>query len=675
MSATSPQASVDTAIAHAMGLLAHDPAAAIEQAQQVLAAVPGQPVARLVLGLAHNARTHFTQALVELEPLAAEQPVAPAVQMALGIALAGAQRTPQALAAFEKAAALQPALPRVWLQIAELRLAAGDARSADAYLQHAQASSHDPQLLAAGEALATGRLPEAETWLRERLRELPNDVAALRMLAELAARVGRNEQALTLLERCLQLAPGFKAARHHYALLLDRCSRHEDAMLEIEGLLEDEPEDAQLLNLKAVVLGKLGFYGDAIRLYESILTSRPKDPRVWMSLGHALKTEGQTARAIIAYRRALEINPGFGGAWWSLANLKTVRFDAADIAAMRKQLQRMDLDDDQRLHFQFALGKALEDAGDYEESFKCYASGNRIRRTQLPYSAGQNRQRRQHAEAVYTRDFFAERAGCGSDDASPVFILGMPRAGSTLVEQILSSHPQVEATMELPDIIAIVRDLRMRVDDPETTSYHDLLATLEPAEFRALGERYLQSTQVQRKLDRPLFIDKMPNNFAHVGLIQLILPNAKIIDVRRHPLACCFSNFKQHFARGQAFSYDLADMGRYYRDYVGLMAHFDQVLPGRLHRVIYEDLVADTETQVRSLLDYCGLAFDARCLRFFENQRPVRTASSEQVRRPINRDGMDQWRHYDAWLAPLKQALGPVLDSYPLIADQSIKPS
>ena len=672
MSTTSPRASVDTAIAHAMGLLAHDPAAAIEQARQILAAVPGQPVARLVLGMAHHAREEFPQAIAGLETLAAEQPNAPAVQMALGTALAASQRKPEALAAFELAAALQPALPQVWLQIADLRHAAGDARSADAYLEHAQSSSRDPQLMAAGEALAAGRLPEAETLLRERLHGLPNDVAAIRMLAELAARVGRNEQALVLLERCLQLAPGFKAARHHYALLLDRCSRHEDAMVEIEALLEGEFDDAQLLNLKAVVLGKLGQYKDAIALYESILQSRPKDPRVWMSLGHALKTEGQTDRAIVAYRRALEINPGFGGAWWSLANLKTMRFDAADIAAMRTQLQRRDLDDDQRLHFQFALGKALEDGGEYAASFDCYAQANAIRRTQLPYSDVQNRQRRMHAQAAYTRQFFAERAGCGSADASPIFILGMPRAGSTLVEQILSSHARVEATMELPDIIAIVRDLRMRVDDPETTSYHDLLATLEPAEFRALGERYLQATQVQRKLGRPFFIDKMPNNYAHVGLIQLILPNARIIDVRRHPLACCFSNFKQHFARGQAFSYGLADMGRYYRDYVGLMAHFDQVLPGRVYRVIYEDLVADTETQVRALLDYCGLEFDERCLRFFENDRPVRTASSEQVRRPINRDGMDQWRHYEAWLNPLKLALGPVLDSYPAVPDDPV---
>lgn len=219
--------------------------------------------------------------------------------------------------------------------------------------------------------------------------------------------------------------------------------------------------------------------------------------------------------------------------------------------------------------------------------------------------------------------------------------------------------------MELPDIIAITRDLRMRSAQPETTSYHDIVAEMDPAEFKALGERYLQTTQVQRKLGRPLFIDKMPNNFAHVGLIHLILPNAKIIDARRHPLACCFSNFKQHFARGQAFSYDLGDMGRYYADYVALMAHFDDVLPGRVHRVIYEQMVDDTEAQVRALLDYCGLEFDERCLRFFENDRAVRTASSEQVRRPIYREGVDQWRHYEAWLGPLKDALGPVVDCYP----------
>ncbi|QIL21167.1 tetratricopeptide repeat-containing sulfotransferase family protein [Thermomonas sp. HDW16] len=668
--------SVDAALTHAMRLLAQDPGLAAEQARQILLAVPGDPGGRLVLGMAQGAQGAHTEALSTLEPLAAEQPAAARVHLELGIVLAALHRHDDAIASIEHAVRLRPDLPGAWLGLASLLDAAGQRkRAAAAYLMHARNGKHDPDLMAAALALNSGDLPAAEQRLRDRLRARPDDVAAMRMLAELGARIGRNEQALGLLEHCLQLAPGFAMARHNYALVLDRCNRHEDALVEVESLLALDEENPNLQNLKAVVLGKLGNYGSAIRLYESILDKRPKEPRVWMSLGHALKTEGRTDRAVIAYRRAIELNPAFGGAWWSLANLKTVRFDAGDIAAMQQQLQHGDLDDDQRLHFEFALGKALEDTGEYAASFAHYASGNALRRKQLPYDAGQNTQRKCRAQATYTREFFAERAGVGHDDPAPVFIVGMPRAGSTLIEQILSSHPQVEATMELPDIIAITRDLRAKVENPETTSYHDIVAGMDPAEFKELGERYIERTRVQRKQGRPFFIDKMPNNFAHVGLIQLILPNARIIDARRHPLACGFSNFKQHFARGQNFSYDLTDMGRYYADYVALMAHFDAVLPGRVHRVIYEDMVTDTETQVRALLDYCGLEFDERCLRFFENDRAVRTASSEQVRRPIYRDGVDQWRHFEPWLDPLKQALGPVLEHYPAVPDAGQLPA
>jgi tetratricopeptide (TPR) repeat protein len=666
MNTNAPIVSVEAALAHGMRMLEQDPLMASEQARQILHASPGEPVARLLLGMAHNALGEPARAIEVLQPLAVEQPGAPRVWMELGLGLM-AHHEPQAASnALAQAARLQPGLPKVWLHLASLLDAAGDrGRAAHAYLAHARNGGQDPQLLAAGEALSGGRLPEAEDALRERLREFPTDVAALRMLAELAGRIGRNEQAIELLQRCLELAPGFAMARHQYALMLDRGNRHEEALVEIDALLGDDPDNQGLRNLKAVVLGKLGDYGDAIRLYESILRERPKDARIWMSLGHALKTEGQTDRAITAYRRALEIDPGFGSAWWSLANLKTVRFDAHDIAAMQAQLQRTGLADEQRLQVEFALGKALEDAGDYATSFAHYSAGNALRRKQLPYDARQGTQRRRRAQAIHTEDFFRERAGSGDPDPAPVFIVGMPRAGSTLVEQILSSHPQVEATMELPDLITIVRDLRARKPRPETTSYHDIVEELDTTEFRALGRRYLETTRVQRKLGRPFFIDKMPNNFAHVGLIQLILPNAKIIDARRHPMACCFSNFKQHFARGQAFSYDLEDMGRYYADYVALMAHYDAVMPGRVHRVIYEDMVADTEVQVRALLDYCGLDFDERCLRFFENDRPVRTASSEQVRQPIYREGVDQWKHFESWLEPLERALGPVLQHYP----------
>jgi hypothetical protein len=315
------------------------------------------------------------------------------------------------------------------------------------------------------------------------------------------------------------------------------------------------------------------------------------------------------------------------------------------------------------MHLNFALGKAYEDAADFEQSFQCYAEGNRLRRVQIPYNAADTTIVVERSKALYTREFFAARSGNGSPAPDPIFIVGLPRAGSTLVDQILSSHSQVEGTMELYDMIDLARQLGTAAPGEAPGQYPDVLAALRAQDLRAIGARYLERTRVQRKTDAPYFIDKMPNNFLHVGLIALALPNAKIIDARRHPLGCCFSVFKQHFARGQHFSYDLADIGRYYRDYVELMAHFDAVLPGRVHRVHYEALVENTETEVRALLDYCGLPFEARCLRFYENERAVRTASSEQVRQPIFRDGLEQWRHYERWLGPLQAALGPSIEA------------
>ena len=668
MSAQPRTASIEAALAHALRLLDAQPALAAEQAHEILAAAPGHPGAELLLGMAANVQGDFARAEAILDPLARAQPRSASTWLELGRARAGAGRRTDAMPCLERAVALQPGLPGAWLALADLRFAAGDEDGADAaYLQHVRRSAQDQALLAAADALARGELPDAETRLRARLARQPSDVAALRMLAELAARLGRNEEAALLLEHVLERAPGFDAARRNYAAVLNRGNRHAEALAEIDVLLERAPADPPLRNMRAVVLGKLGDFDGAIATYEAVLARTPEQWQVWLGYGHALKTANRTDDAVAAYRRATALNPGFGGAWWSLANLKTVRFDQADIEAMRAQLQRGDLDDDARLHFEFALGKALEDAGEDADAFAHYARGNALRRAQLPYDAALGRERTRRAIRTYTSGFFAERAGAGCPAPDPIFVVGMPRAGSTLIEQILSSHPQVEGTMELPSLIAITRELRQREGNPETTSYHDVLAGLDRAELAALGQDYLRRAQVHRREGRPLFIDKMPNNFAHVGLIHAILPNAKIVDARRHPLACCFSNFKQHFARGQAFSYGLADMGGYYADYVALMAHFDDVLPGRVHRVIYEDMVADTEAQVRALLAYCGLDFDERCLRFFENRRAVRTASSEQVRRPIYRDGVDQWRRFAPWLGPLEEALGPVLAHYPAV--------
>ena len=668
MNANAKTASVETALQNALNLLDAAPALAAKQAREILAAVPGHPGAVLLLGIAANAQGDFQHAISVLESLARAQPKSARAWLELGVARIGAGQRDLATSALNRAIGLQPGMPCAWLTLADLRYAGGDEDGANtAYLEHLRFSHHDAELMSAASALAENKLPEAEAMLRRRLKRQPGDVAAMRMLAELGIRVGRNEEAILLLERALERAPGFDAARQNYAVALNRSNRYTEALAELDVLLDKEPDNQVVKNMKAVVLGKLGEFDNAIATYEEVLKRVPNQAEVWISYGHALKTAGRTQDAIAAYRRSLELRPDFGGAWWSLANLKTVRFDSDDIATMREQLQRDDLDGDARLHFEFALGKALEDAGEYAGSFEHYERGNALRREQIPYDADLAHARNERAMRVYSREFFAERRGSGSDSQDPIFVVGMPRSGSTLIEQILSSHPSIEGTMELPTIIAITRDLRRRDGAPETTSYHDILAEIDQGEFKALGERYLEKTRVQRKQGRPFFIDKMPNNFAHVGLIQLILPNAKIIDARRHPMACCFSNFKQHFARGQAFSYGLADMGRYYADYVALMAHFDDVLPGRVHRVIYEQMVDDTEAQVRALLDYCGLEFDERCLRFFENDRAVRTASSEQVRRPIYREGVDQWRHYEPWLGPLKDALGPVLDHYPAV--------
>ncbi len=659
-------ASLDVALNHASRLLGSDPDQAAQQATEILRVVGDHPAALLVLATAHRLCGRGAEALKILQPLALSQPRAALVHYELGLALGRAGRGDEALAALRRALALKPELPQAWLALADHLRGVGDAEGADAaYLAYVRHSARDPRLLQAAEALADNRLPDAEALLRDWLKQHPTDVAAIRMLAELAVRVGRTEEALHLLERCLELAPGFREARQHYALVLHRDQQSQPALAQLDILLGDDAGNPGCRTLKAAILCRLGEYDDGIALYEAILSEYPNNPRVWMSHGHALKTAGSQDEAIAAYRRSIALDPGFGEAYWSLANLKTFRFGDDQIAAMRAQLARTDLVAEHRFHFDFALGKALEDRAEYTDSFAHYAAGNALRLQTMPYRAGETSARVARAKHTYTREFFAERAGCGDPAADPIFIVGLPRSGSTLIEQILSSHSAVEGTMELPEIIAMTRALRRGAET--AASYHEVLAELPADAFAELGQQYLNRTRVQRKTDAPRFIDKMPNNFLHLGLIQLMLPNAKIIDARRHPLACCFSGFKQHFARGQNFSYSLDDLGRYYRDYVELMLHIDQTLPGRVHRVIYEQMVDDTEAEVRRLLDYCGLPFEDGCLRFFENDRPVRTASSEQVRRPINRDGIDQWRHYAPWLDPLKAALGPVLDAYPAV--------
>lgn len=512
------------------------------------------------------------------------------------------------------------------------------------------------RLIDAAMAMNDNRLNVAEPLLRQHLKDDPFDVSAIRMLAELAGRIGRYRDAETLLRRALELSPAFTPARANLALVLYRLNRPAEAIAELEAVMADEPDDPGHANLRAAASGRIGNFDDAIALYERVLERAPNQPRVWLSYGHMLKTVGRQADGIAAYRRAIALMPALGEAWWSLANLKTIRFDDADIAAMEAALADDSIAVEDRFHLDFALGKAFEDRRDVETAFRHYDAGNRLRRTRLDYDADATQATVDRSIATFTADFFAAHAGQGHDAPDPIFILGMPRAGSTLVEQILSSHSLVEGTSELPDIPMLAH----RVE-----GYPDGVAALPPEQLRAMGEEYLQRTRIQRRTDRPYFIDKLPNNWVHLPLIHLILPNAIVIDARRHPLGCCFSNFKQHFARGQAFSYALDDMGRYYRDYVRLMAHIDSVLPDRVHRVFYESMVDNTEAEVRALLAACRLDFEPACLSFYETDRAVRTASSEQVRQPIFREGTEAWKPFELWLDPLKDALGDVLTRYP----------
>jgi tetratricopeptide (TPR) repeat protein len=666
--ALEPTGTLQTALTQATRLLPVDPARAALQSREILRAVPGHPKALLLLASALRAQGDLAGAREILVPLADAQPKVAAIQFELGLVLGRLGENAPAIAALTRATRLAPDHPGVWRELGDQLTQAGDSGGAEkAYARHIKASVLDTRLLEAASALCDNRLAVAERLLRTFLKAHPTDVAAMRMLAEVGSRLGRYEDAENLLARCLELAPGFVEARANYAGVLYRANKPADSAAQAEILLQREPGNPAYRNMMAASLARLGESRRAIECYESVLKDYPQQPKAWMSYGHTLKVVGRQDDSIGAYRKSIALLPSLGEAWWSLANLKTFRFKPGDEAAMRLQLARSDIVDDDRFHLHFALGKALEDDGAFAESFEHYEKGNALRKKSVAFDPNDATEHVQRSRAMFTAEFFHERQGSGCKVADPIFIVGLPRSGSTLIEQILSSHSAVEGTMELPDIMSIAGRLGARKRKNERASYPESLYELKGDDFAGLGEEYLQRTRIQRRLGLPFFTDKMPNNFAHIGLIHLILPNARIIDARRHPMGCGFSNYKQHFARGQGFAYDLAEMGRYYCGYVELMAHFDAVLPMRIHRVVYERMVSDPENEIRKLLAYCDLPFEETCLEFYQNDRAVRTASSEQVRQPIYREAVDHWRNYEPWLAPMKAALGPVLDLYPSV--------
>ena len=523
----------------------------------------------------------------------------------------------------------------------------------------ARLAGADPELARASSALKGGDLETAEVILRRKLLERPSDAPALWLMSRLATALGFAKQAEDLLHLAIEIRPDLSVARIDLARALEQRGQVALALDLLDEVLEGEPNHSLAKSLKATNLGRVGRFEECLDLYRELVGEYPREPALWTGYGHTLKTMGRSEEGATAMRRAVEIAPRDGEAWWNLANLKTTRFTRADVDTMLEALAA-DSPDHNRVPLHFALGKAFEDLGDSAQAFTHYRQGNELRRATLDHVPDEVSEEVSISSRLFTTQFFAERAGGGSPATDPIFIVGMTRAGSTLVEQILASHSAIEGTKEFAYIGLIAREIGRRRDD-----YHARLSALSGDQLQAFGEEYLGLMQAHRHLGKPFFIDKMPNNWLHVPLIHLILPNARIIDVRRHPLACGLSNFRQHFARGQQVTYDLNWFGRFYADYVRLMAHVDATLPGRVHRVFYERLVSDTESEVRRLLDYLGVPFEESCLRFYETSRAIYTPSSEQVRRPIDASKKDEWRAFEQWLGPLKDGLGPVLDAYP----------
>jgi predicted Zn-dependent protease len=638
--------------------------AALAGARAMLADVPNNRDLRLIEALSLRHLLRIDEALESLARLETLQPRFSQLHQERGLCFVARRDAPAATQALLRAVNINPALPMAWRMLEGLYRLTGDGANAAIAAAHVATLAGLPGEVVACTALfADGDLAPAEQRIRAYLLRHGDHPEAMRLLAKIGMARGVLDDAEILLAAALELAPDHRAMRLEYARCLVDRHRYAAAREQLERLLAIDPANLDYRALAAAAAVGLGRHDEAIAIYESMLDEAPGDADLRLWLGHALKTVGRTAEGVSAYRAAAERRADFGDAWWSLANLKNYRFEDEEIARMRAAEAQADVLADDRAHLCFALGKAFEDRGQFEESWAFYARGNALKRAESRYRPEILETNTRLQKAVCTPAFFARRAGFGDQRPDPIFVLGLPRSGSTLIEQILASHSQVEGTQELSDVQAIVLELQGRDHDLDNPRYPGVLTSLPAEDFARLGARYLADTAVHRT-GAPFFIDKMPNNFRHIGLIHLILPNATVIDARRDPMSCCFSILKQLFAQGQEFAYSVDDVARYYRTYLDLMAHWDEALPGKVLRVQHEDVVEDLEGQVRRILDHCGLPFEAACVEFHRTRRSVRTPSSEQVRQPIFRDGLDAWRPYEPWLGPLREALGDAVERY-----------
>ena len=659
MALNSSPSRIETEVRRIRGLMERNQfAAALAAAEALQSEVPQNRDVLYMIAVSQRYLGRVTDALATLERVEKIHPDYSRLFQERGHCHVALRAAEPAIEAFLRAVNLNPALPASWKALQALFGMTGQADNEKLAASHvATLAKLPPEIVTASSMFADGEIIPAEQIARAFLLRHGNHVEAMRLLAKIGMKLDVLDDAELLLESVLILAPDYTAARYDYARALLQRQKHARALEELDKLLQMEPGNRTYRTTRATVCAGLGCHAQAVRAYREVLAETPQAADVHLSIAHALKTQGKLQEAIDAYRTAASCRPSYGDAYWSLANLKTYRFSEDEIARMRAEEAAPHIQLADRYHLCFALGKALEDREEFAESFAYYERGNALKRSESRYRPELIENNARLQAEVCTREFFALRRGFGCQRTGPIFIVGLPRSGSTLLEQILASHSEVEGTMELADIPRLVGELQGRLPDPGHPRYPGVLAELEAADFERFGEKYLSDTRVYRS-GKPLFIDKMPNNFRHIGLIHLMLPNAKIIDARREPMACCFSNFKQLFASGQEFTYGIEDIARYYRCYVDLMAHWEAALPGKILRIQHEDVVEDLEGNVRRLLEFCGLEFEPACLEFHKTERSVRTASSEQVRRPIYKEGLDQWRNFEPWLGPLKSALG-----------------
>jgi tetratricopeptide (TPR) repeat protein len=640
-------------------LRAGDGVMAEQLCRDALADYPGEPNLSSLLGAALNRQGRGLEAEPLLRLALAEEPNYAKGHEELGRSLVLQGRAEEAVEHLRRALSIDPKLQSAHLSLVQALGDCGRGDEAQALMDSfLQADPARALIAKAAEHHRAGRLEEAEGVYREILQRDPRNLEALRLLGAIAISAEHYGQAEKLLKRAIELAPDFLAAWIDLARAqLERLDLPA-ALASIERAEQLDPRSANVQVHLANVLARSGRQADAIEAYRKATVLQPGATAGYLGLGNMLKTVGRQAEAIEAYRQATRLRPELSEAWWSLSNLKTFRFEDEEVAAMERHLESAAIPDEARAQFSFALGKALEDRGDHGRAFECYERGNRTRRALEQYDPVQTEVINERIRAVFDADFLVRHAGAGDPDPAPIFVVGLPRTGSTLVEQVLASHSQVEATHELPEIGRLIQGINRGRSD--RVAYPEAVRDFDARQWAALGRSYIEETRKYRR-DAPRFVDKMPNNFANVGLIALALPNARFVNTRRHPLDTCLSCYKQLFARGQPFTYDLVELGEYYLEYERMMAHWHAVLPGRVLDLQYEEMVADQAVQTRRLLAHCGLPWEDACLHYYSTERAIRTASSEQVRLPIYESSVGIWKNYARELAPLTEILQRIL--------------